>query len=289
MSELNPQSAIRNPQSALSPSRLAGLVWSCLSYDFYRRIIEDSFGRTVGYLCLLAAVSGLAVAAFFDAQALPALRSTAEAMNGLVFNGGRLVAAPDMPTVLYDDGPHGLLLVQLAVNREPLPPVRRYDAVVTLRPRGADLTLCGHRFQVAWPAGLSLDVQQFDARAFVDAWAAILDLAVFAAAFGWFLATRFVHAAAGSVLFILLAGPTRDVNLRRGFNVAAYTVTPGTLLTIGLLWAAAFYRLAPAVFDWSWVVYLIMTLLYLVGAITALPQRPVNPWLRGPRLHGQKL
>jgi hypothetical protein len=36
-------------------------------------------------------------------------------------------------------------------------------------------------------------------------------------------------------------------------------------------------------------VYLILTLLYLVGAITALPQRPINPWLRGPRLHGQKL
>jgi len=220
---------------------------------------------------------------------LPALRSTAEAMNGLMFNGGRLVAAPDMPTVLYDDGPHGLLLVRLAVNREPLPPARRYDAVATLRPRGADLTLCGHRLQFSWPAGLSLDVQQFDAAAFVDAWSALLGLGVFGAAFVWFFATRFVHAVAGSVLFVLLAGPTRDVNLRRGFNVAAYAVTPGTLLAIGLFWAAASYRLAPAVFDWSWVVYLILTLLYLLGAITALPQRPVNPWLRGPRLQGQKL
>ncbi|MCX7827272.1 MAG: hypothetical protein N2689_17215, partial [Verrucomicrobiae bacterium] len=86
MSELNTQAANRNPSPEMSPSRLMGLVWSCVSYDFYRRIIEDNFGRTTGYLCLLAAVSALAVAVFFHTQVLPAVRSVAGAMNGLVFN-----------------------------------------------------------------------------------------------------------------------------------------------------------------------------------------------------------
>jgi len=263
---------------ASEPSRTASLFWSCASSGFYARVAGGRFGRTTGYLGLLGVVCALAVTAFFGTQVVPLLNAAARHTAGFVLSGGRLAVAPDSPTILYDDGAHGMLLVRVAVDKEPPAPERRYDAVVTLRQRGADLDLCGHILRVAWPPDLALDAQRLDAVAFMDVWWLLMCMAVFAAAFVWFFVTRFVHALIGSLLLMALASPTREVGFVRGFNLAAHATTPGTLLMMGLLWLAAGYRLDPLLLNWSWLPYALVFAVYLASAAAALPQKPANPW-----------
>lgn len=265
------------------PSRTASLFWSCASFSFYARAAGGRSWRSVGYLGLLGVVCALSVTLFFGAQVVPMLRATAKRTAGIVLNDGRLAVAPDSPAILYDDGAHGMLLVRVAVDKEPPAPERRYDAVVTLRQRGADLVLFGHTIPVPWPPNLALDAQRLDAVAFVEVWSLLMCMAVFAVAFVWFFVTRLLHALLGALLLAALASPTREVGLVRGFNLAAHATTPGTLLMMGLLWLAAIYRPAPMLVNWIWLLYLLVYFVYLAGAATALPAKPANPWRDGAR------
>ncbi|OHE80899.1 MAG: hypothetical protein A2107_13880 [Verrucomicrobia bacterium GWF2_62_7] len=260
------------------PSGTASLFWSCASFGFYSRVMDGRLGRSVGHLGLLGLVGALAVTLFFGTQLVPALRAAAKQTTGFVLNGGRLAVAPDSPTVLYDDGAHGMLLVRVAVDREPPPSERRYDAMLTLRPRGADLVIFGHTIRMPWPPGLAVDAQRLEMIAFMDSWWLLMCMAVYAVAFAWFFMTRLVHALIGAMLLAALASPTREVGFVRGFNLAAHATTPGTLLALGLLWLAAVYRLDPVLVNWSWLLYAMVTLVYLIGAATALPSKPANPW-----------
>jgi hypothetical protein len=263
------------------PSRTAALFWSCASFGFYPRVVAARAGRTVSYLALLGVAGALAVTLFFATQAVPLLHAAAKQTAGFVLSDGRLATMPDSPTVLYDDGAHGMLLVRVAVDKEPPAPERRYDAVVTLRQRGVDIVLFGHLFRTAWPPKLSLDVQRLDAVAFMDAWWLLMCMAVFGAAFLWFFLTRLLHALIGAFLLASLASPSRAIGFGRGFNLAAYATTPGTLLITALLWLAAAYRPAPLLVNWSWLLYLLVFFVYLAGAATALPAKPANPWQPG--------
>ncbi len=282
VTRLNPADA--NPQAAVDdtpaepPSRAAALFWSCGSFEFYPRVAGCAFGRTVSYLLILACACALAVTAFFSFQVLPALQAVSRGLPELVLNGGRLVVAPGAPAVLYDDGAHGMLLVRLAVDQEPPAVERRYDVVLTLRAHGADMAFAGRVFRVRWPQGVSLVVQPLDAVAFMDAWWPLLCMAVFACATGWFWVSRFVHALIGAMLFVLIGGAARGGTLGQGFNIAAYALTPGTLLMVGLLWIHAFYKFPPVVYAWSWAFYAVVGIIYLVGALSALPRRSTNPW-----------
>ncbi len=260
------------------PSRTASLFWSCASFGFYARAAGERFWRTVSYLGILGIVCALAVTVFFGTQVVPVLRATASQTTGFVLSDGRLAVTPDSPVILYDDGMHGMLLVRVAVDKEPPAPERRYDAIVTLRQRGADIVLFDHMFQLAWPPKLALDVQRLDAVAFMDSWWLLMCMAIFGVAFVWFFLTRLVHALIGSLLLMALASPTRVVGFARGFNLAAYATTPGTLLMTALLWLVASYRLDPMLVNWSWLLYLLVFLLYLAGAANALPSKPANPW-----------
>jgi hypothetical protein len=260
------------------PSRTASLFWSCASAGFYARVAGGRFWRSVGYLGLLGVVCALSVALFFSTQVVPMLRAAAKQTAGIVLNGGRLAVAPDSPAILYDDGAHGMLLVRVAVDKEPPAPERRYDAMVTLRQRGADLVLFGHAIPAPWPPKLALDVQRLDAVAFMDSWWLLMCMAVFAVVFLWFFVTRLVHALIGALLLAALASPTREVGFVRGFNLAAYATTPGTLLMMALLWFAAGHRLDPLLVNWSWLLYALVFAVYLTTAAASLPPKPSNPW-----------
>lgn len=257
---------------------MAALFWSCASFGFYPRVASARVWRPVSYLGLLGVVCALAVTVFFGTQVVPVLRAAAKQTTGFVLSDGRLAVTPDSPTVLYDDGTHGMLLVRVAVDKEPPAPERRYDAVVTLRQRGADVVVFGHTIRVAWPPKLALDVQRLDAVAFMDAWWLLMCMAVFGAALVWFFVTRLIHALVGALLLAALASPTREIGFGRGFNLAACATTPGTLLVTALLWLAAGYRLDPLVVNWSWLLYLLVFFVYLAGAAAALPAKPANPW-----------
>lgn len=260
------------------PSRTASLFWSCASFDFYARVAGIRFWRTVSYLGLLGGIGALAVTLFFGTQVVPVLRAVALRTSGFVVAGGRLAVTPGTPTILYDDGAHGLLLVRVAVDQEPPAPERRYDAMVTLRQRGADFVLCGHAFQTAWPPQLAVDAQRLDAVAFMDSWWLLMCMAVFGVAAAWFFLTRLAHAVAGALLLMALASPAREVGLGRAFNLAAHATTPGTLLMLVLLWFGAGYRLDPLLVNWSWVLYALVFFVYLAGAAGSLPSKPANPW-----------
>ncbi len=255
-------------------SRAASLFWSCTSFSLYPRIADNPIGRSISYLLLLACVAALCVATFFGAQVVPALRAASRAMPELTLDAGQLVVAPNAPTILYDDGAHGMLLVRLAVDREPSAPERRYDAVVTLRAGGVDAELCGRAFHATWPAQWSLVVQPLDAVAFMDSWWMFLCMVVFAGSVAWFFVTRLIHALIGSPAGAIMAGPTRGASFARAFNLSAYAVTPGTLLMVALLWANAFYRFPPALLAWNWAIYIVVTGVCLAGAVSALPKRP---------------
>ena len=257
---------------------MASLFWSCASFGFYARVAGGRFGRPLSYLLLLSALCALAVTLFFGTQVVPVLRAAARQTTGFVLNSGRLAVTPDSPAVLYDDGAHGMLLVRVAVDEEPPAPERHYDAMVTLRQRGADLVIFDHTFQMAWPPNQALDVQRLDAVAFMDSWWLLMCMIVFGAAFVWFFATRLLHALAGSLLLTALASPTREMGFLRSFNLATHATTPGTLLMMVLLWLSAGYRLDPAIVNWSWLLYAVVTLIYLTGAVTALPSKPASPW-----------
>ncbi|MFA6564943.1 MAG: DUF1189 family protein [Verrucomicrobiia bacterium] len=260
------------------PSRTASLFWSCASFGFYPRVANGRFGRSVGYLGLLGLVCALAVTLFFGSQIVPMLRAAAKQTTGFVLSDGRLAVTPDTPVILYDDGTHGMLLVRVAVDTEPPAPERRYDAAVTLRQRGADLDIFGHTIRTAWPPGLAVDAQRLEMIAFMDSWWLLMCMAVYAVAFLWFFVTRLVHALIGALLLAALASPTREVGFVRGFNLAAHATTPGTLLAMGMLWLATSYRLDPMLVNWSWLIYAVVTLIYLTGAVTALPSKPTSPW-----------
>jgi hypothetical protein len=257
-----------------APSRLASLFWSCASFSLYPRVADSPVGRSVSYLLILACAAALGVALFFGTQVAPALRAASRALPELALVGGRLVVAPNAPAILYDDGARGMLLLRLAVDHEPAPAERRYDAVVTLRAAGVDAELCGRTFRAAWPARWSLVVQPLDAMAFMDAWWLFLCMVVFAGAAAWFFVTRFAHALAGTLLAAVMAGPTRGASFKRAFNLSAYAVTPGTLLMVVLLWANAFWRFPPALLQWNWAIYVVATGVCLAGAVSALPKRP---------------
>ncbi len=260
------------------PSRTASLFWSCASFDFYARVAGLRLWRTVSYLGLLAGLGALVVTLFFATQVVPLLRGVAQRTAGFVLAGGRLAVTPGTLPVLYDDGPHGMLLVRVAVDQEPPAPEHRYDAMVTLRPRGADCVLCGHAFQLAWPPGLAMDVQRLDAIAFMDSWWLLMCMALFALAAAWFFVTRFALALLGGLLLTALASPTRNVGLACGFNLAAHATTPATLLSLALLGMAAGYRLDPQLVNWSWILDVLVFLVYLAGAACALPSKPLKPW-----------
>ena len=260
------------------PSRTASLFWSCASFGFYTRVADGRIWRTVSYLGLLGVIGALAVTLFFGTQVVPVLRAVARQTTGFVLARGRLAVTPGTSAIVYDDGAHGMLLVRVAVDQEPPAPERRYDAVVTLRQRGADLIFCGHAFQVAWPPELALDAQRLDAIAFVDSWWLLLCMAVFGAAVAWFFLTRLVYALIGSLLLTTLAPPARGIGFTRGFNLAAHATTAGTLLMVALLWLAAGYRLDPLLVNWSWLLYVLVFFVYLAGAASALPSKPVRPW-----------
>jgi hypothetical protein len=260
-----------------APSRLASLFWSCASFSLYPRVADSPMGRSVSYLLILACAAAFGVAAFFGTQVAPALRAASRVLPELTLVAGQLVVAPNAPTILYDDGAHGMLLVRLAVDREPPAVERRYDAVVTLRTGGVDVELCGRVFRAAWPAQWSLVVQPLDAVAFMDSWWMFLCMVVFTGATAWFFVTRLAHALIGSLLGAIMAGPTRGASFSRGFNLSAYAVTPGTLLMVVLLWASAFWRFPPALLQWNWVIYVITTGICLAGAVSALPKRLWRP------------
>ncbi|MBI5395108.1 MAG: hypothetical protein HZA91_07410 [Verrucomicrobia bacterium] len=261
-----------------APSRLASLFWSCASFSLYPRVADSPLGRSVSYLLILACVAALGVAVFFGTQVVPALRAASRVLPELTLAAGQLVVAPNAPTILYDDGAHGMLLVRLAVDQEPPAVERRYDAIITLRGGGVDAELCGRVFHAVWPARWSLVVQPLDAVAFMDSWWMFLCMVVFAGAAAWFFVTRFVHALVGSLLGAIMAGPTRGASFGRAFNLSAYAVTPGTLLMVALLWANAFWHFPPALLQWNWAIYVVTTGICLAGAVSALPKRP---W-RGP-------
>ena len=257
-----------------APSRAASLFWSCTSFSLYPRIADSPLDRSVSYLLLLACVAAFGVTTFFGTQVVPALRTASRAVPELTLAAGQLVVAPNAPTILYDDGAHGMLLVRLAVDRELATVERRYDAVVTLRAGGVDVELCGRAFRVAWPAQWSLVVQPLDAVAFMDSWWMFLCMVVFAGSVAWFFLTRLIHTLIGSVAGAIMAGPTRGASFARAFNLSAYAVTPGTLLMVALLWLNAFYRFPPVLIMWNWAIYVGATGVCLAGAVSALPKRP---------------
>lgn len=262
---------------SFDPSRLASLFWSCASFSLYPRVADSPVGRSISYLLILACVAALGVATFFGTQVVPALRAASRALPELTLVAGRLVVAPDAPAIIYDDGARGMLLLRLAVDQEPAPAERPYDAVVTLRAAGVDVELCGRMFHAAWPARWSLVAQPLDAMAFMDSWWMFLCMVVFAGATAWFFVTRFAHALIGSLLAAVMAGPTRGASFKRGFNLSAYAVTPGTLLMVALLWANAFWRFPPALLQWNWAIYVVTTGVCLAGAVSALPKRLWRP------------
>lgn len=259
------------------PSRLASLFWSCASFSLYPRVADSPVDRSISYLLILACAAALGVALFFGTQIVPALRAASRTLPELTLAAGRLVVAPNSPAVLYDDGERGMLLLRLAVDQEPSPVERRFDAVITLRAAGVDAELCGRTFRVAWPARWSLVVQPLDAMAFMDAWWLFLCMVVFAGAAAWFFVTRFAHALIGTLLAAVMAGPTRGASFKRAFNLSAYAVTPGTLLMVALLWANAFWRFPPALLQWNWAIYVVATGVCLAGGVSALPKRPWRP------------
>lgn len=259
------------------PSRLASLFWSCASFSLYPRVADSPVGRSISYLLILACAAALGVALFFGTQIVPALRAASRTLPELTLVGGRLVVAPNAPAILHDDGARGMLLLRLAVDEEPAPVERRYDAVVTLRAGGVDAELCGRMFRAAWPARWSLVVQPLDAMAFMDSWWLFLCMVVFAGTAAWFFITRFAHALIGTLLAAVMAGPTRGASFKRAFNLSAYAVTPGTLLMVALLWASAFWRFPPALLQWNWAIYIVATGVCLAGAVSALPKRLWRP------------
>lgn len=239
----------------------------------------------MSYLELLALVGALVATLFFGAQIVPMLRAASKQTTGFVLSDGRLAVTPDSPTITYDDGKHGMLLVRVAVDKEPPAPERRYDAMLTLRPRGADLVLFGHTIQIPWPPQLAVDAQRLEMIAFMDSWWLLMCMAVYVVAFFWFFVTRLVHALIGALLLVALASPAREVGFVRGFNIAAHATTPGTLLAMGQLWLAVHYRLDPLLVNWSWILYLLVFFVYLAGAASALPSKSANPWAeRGGRV-----
>ncbi len=260
------------------PSRAASLFWSCASFGSYVRVANVRFGRSVGYLGVLGLVGALAATLFFGSQIVPILRAAAKQTTGFVLSDGRLAVTPDSPTIPYDDGKHGMLLIRVAVDKEPPAPERRYDVMLTLRQRGVDCVLFGHTLQLPWPPQLSVDAQRLEMIAFMDSWWLLMCMIVYAAVFLWFFVSRFVHALIGALVLVSLTSPTREVGFVRGFNIAAHATTPGTLLALGQLWLAVYYRLDPLLINWSWLLYLLVFFVYLAGAVNALPSKAANPW-----------
>lgn len=246
---------------------------------------NNRLGRSTSYLELLALVGALAATLFFGAQIVPMLRAAAKQTTGFVLSQGRLAVTPDSPTIPYDDGKHGMLLIRVAVDKEPPAPERRYDAMLTLRQRGVDCVLFGHTIQLPWPSQLSVDAQRLEMIAFMDSWWLLMCMIVYAVAFLWFFVTRFIHALIGAVLLVTLVSPAREVGFVRGFSIAAHATTPGTLLALGQLWLAVYCRLDPLLINWSWLLYLLVFFVYLSGAVNALPSKAANPWAtRGGRI-----
>jgi len=267
-----------------TPTLFSSLLESCVSFRFYARIVETPLGRAFTYLTLLAVLSAVAFTVFVYHVILPRLNEASSKLPTITVKNGTVSVeiadgAPASGT-LYAD-PERVLRIDLALDseKEILREATGYDYTLVITKYTLILKKrSGQVLSRSLPYGFSLTIFKNRLQAFIEEWLWWIVALVFLFSFAFFWVLKLATAFALTIPGVICWGTLRrDLTYGKLMVLCIYALTPAMFLGMLLLWLNAQFLLPAGLLKYQWVIYLAVSLEYLVGGLVAIaPPQPVR-------------